>query len=186
MSLALELCDYDDQVGFRLLAVAGEAYVGAGWFASDAGRDDVARTCYNEAVNLARQAGDETLTVHVLANLALQAVSLGQPRQALRYITAAQQTLPAGASTRQVSVLRMRRGRALAQLGEGTEASRELTAARHMLDHDNDDEVPERLAYFTEAEVNANAGGLYARIHLAGRHRLVEGLEDRGRPSRHR
>jgi tetratricopeptide (TPR) repeat protein len=174
VSLALELCDYDEEVGRRLLAVAGYAYVGAGWFALDAGRDEVARNCYNEAVSLARQAGDGTLTGTSLSNLALQAVRLRQPRQALRYLTAAQHALPRDAPTRQAAALRMRRGRALAQLGEATGASRELTAARRMLARDHGT-VPERMAFLTEAEIDAQAA--MAALDL-GRHtqaaRLLE------------
>ena len=156
VSLALELCEYDEEVGRRLVGVAGYAYVGAGWFALDAGRDDVARNCYNEAVSLSRQGGDGTLAGTALSNLALQAVRLHQPRQALRYLSAAGQALPAGAPTRQQAVLRMRRGRALAQLGEATGSSRELTAARRMLGGDRG-AVPERMAFLTEAEVDAQA-----------------------------
>lgn len=50
----------------------------------------------------------------------------------------------------------MRRGRALAQMGEVTEAGRELTAARRMLDTERGT-TPERLAYFTPAEIDGNA-----------------------------
>ncbi len=156
LSVAMDLCDHDEATGRRLLTVTGHAYVGAGWFALDAGRDDIARSCYNEALSLARQAGDSTLTVHTLANLALQALFLDQPRRALRYIDAAEQVTPAGVPDRQDAVLKMRRGRALAQLGEASESGRELTAARRMLDGQND-AAPERLAYFTEAEIDANA-----------------------------
>ncbi|MGA8116391.1 MAG: helix-turn-helix transcriptional regulator, partial [Actinocatenispora sp.] len=148
LSVAMDLCDYDEATGRRLLTVTGHAYVGAGWFALDAGRDDIARPCYNEALSLARQAGDSTLTAHTLANLALQALFLSQPRQAMRYVDAAEHVTTASVPARQVAVLKMRRGRALAQLGEATESGRQLTAARRMLGAE-DGEVPERLAYFT-------------------------------------
>jgi transcriptional regulator with XRE-family HTH domain len=164
ITLLLDVADYGTDTGAALLDLNGRAYMLAGWLADDAERLDIARTCYTEALAIARQADSDELACHALGNLAAIGVGLERPRQTLRHVAAAECALPAGASVRQASVLRMRRGRAYAQTGDATEASRELTAARRMLDRDNGP-VPERLAYFTPAEIDANAAACAMSLH---------------------
>lgn len=174
ITLLLDVSDYDHATGARLLGLNGRAYMLAGWLADDAERLDVARTCYNEALTIARQAESDELACHALGNLAAIGVGLERPRQTLRFVAAAERALPPGASVRQASVLRMRRGRALAQSGDGAEASQELTAARRMLDAENGP-VPERLAYFTPAEIDGNAAA--CAISLGSPRQAVRLLE---------
>jgi tetratricopeptide (TPR) repeat protein len=156
VSLLLDLHDYNEQTGQALLTVAGQAYMAAGWLATDAERHDVARSCYNEALNLGEQATNAAITTHALANLALRSLLLSRPQEALRYVDAAGRALPSDAPVRQAALLHMRRARALAQMGEATEAGQELTVSRRMLDRESSP-PPERLAFFTPAEVDANA-----------------------------
>lgn len=174
ISLLADVADYDDTTGRMLLDLNGRAYMLAGWLARDAERMDVARSCYHEALGIARQTDSDELACHALSNLAAIGVWLERPRQTLRFVAAAEKALPAEAPVRQASVLRMRRGRALAQMGDAAESSRELTAARRILDAETG-EVPERLAYFDQAEVDGNAAACAMSLDQPARaERLLE------------
>jgi hypothetical protein len=80
---------YGDVVGKRLLNATGRIQMCAGWLAFDSGRHHIARSCYTEALALARQAGDAEVEVHALSNLAFQSNVLGRPREAMRFVEGA-------------------------------------------------------------------------------------------------
>ncbi|MCW6007829.1 helix-turn-helix domain-containing protein [Micromonospora sp. CPCC 205371] len=150
----LDQAEYSQPVGDALVRLAGRAYICAGWLATDAGRHDAAHTYYTESLALAEQAASADTQVHALANLALHAVILRRPRQALRYVAAAQRLLPAQPVSRVQAMLTMRRGRSLAMLGDGREAARAFTDARHTLDEDRGT-PPQWLEFFNHPEIDA-------------------------------
>jgi hypothetical protein len=150
----LDHAQYSDQVGAALVELAGRAYMCAGWLATDAGRHDAAHTFYTEALAVAGQAERPEIHVHALSNLALHGGILRRPRQALRYVAAAERALPAEPLGRVPAMLTMRRGRLLAMMGDAHGAKRAFTTARHTLDQDR--AVPASwLGFFGHAEIDA-------------------------------
>jgi transcriptional regulator with XRE-family HTH domain len=99
-----------------LLAAAGEAGEVAAWIAYDADRQDLSRQLINEALVTSRLAGDRDMELMQFSHLAMQGLHLGRPAESLRI---AEHALGLPRLVPRVTALfELRRGRALAQLGE--------------------------------------------------------------------
>jgi transcriptional regulator with XRE-family HTH domain len=81
----LEHGRYSTSVGQVLLGAAGSLYVRTGWLACDAGRHDVARSSFTEALSISRQAGDAEIETRALAGLGFHSNLVGRPREGLRF-----------------------------------------------------------------------------------------------------
>ncbi|MGC0415732.1 hypothetical protein [Embleya sp. AB8] len=113
------------------LAAVAEAQQIAGWLAYDADRHGLAHRMTAEAVETARQAGDRSAEHFALSQLAMQAIHLRRPDQALRICdTVLEDELPPGVRTLFV----MRRARAVNQYGDHAAARRLIaeTYSRHL------------------------------------------------------
>ncbi|WP_157995674.1 helix-turn-helix domain-containing protein [Thermomonospora amylolytica] len=111
-----------------LMAATGEAGEVTAWLAYDADRQAVSRQVIQEALLLSRQAGDRDMELFELTHLAMQSVHMHRPGEALRLVTG---LLDAGRLTPRVAaILDIRRGRALAQLGDERAAMSALDKAR--------------------------------------------------------
>jgi transcriptional regulator with XRE-family HTH domain len=153
--LMLEHGTYTETVGKRLLKATGRAQMCAGWLAFDAGRQDVARSCYNEALMLARHGGDPGVEAHALVNLAFQSNVLGRPREAVRFAEAAERAAAApGGTARAPAMPHMRRAIALALSAEPRASDKALTRARTVLDRDVDKPIEEWCAFLSRAELD--------------------------------
>ena len=98
--LALKDCAAGE-TGRQLLAVAGELALCTGWIALDSGCPQLARPLYEEACELAAEAGDVVLAVHVLTNQSMLYAEMAHTgpsrepaRQALRLAFQAQVPIP--------------------------------------------------------------------------------------------
>ncbi|GAA4827169.1 hypothetical protein GCM10025787_01280 [Saccharopolyspora rosea] len=87
----------------------------AGWLAFDAMQHERARALNLEALHLARLAGDSSMELFVLGNLALQAQETGQSREALRTVQLMDRFK---LSPRLRVMAALRRARAAADLGD--------------------------------------------------------------------
>jgi hypothetical protein len=99
-----------------LEAAAAEAGEVAGWLLYDADRQPQARAANTEALLIAQQAGDRSIELLLYAAMAMQSVYLNRPREALRIADGLLDTDQL--SGRVAAVFHIRRGRALAQLGD--------------------------------------------------------------------
>ncbi|WP_176611627.1 helix-turn-helix domain-containing protein [Actinomadura sp. WMMB 499] len=144
-----------------LLAAAGEAGEVAAWIAHDADEQDVSRRVIHEALMLSRQAGDRSLELFELTHLAMLAIHLRRPAEALR-ITG--DLLDEDLPPRVRALLDIRRGRAFAQLGHDGRARDALGRARSILQ----DGITSRDAYWTwwltDAEVLWHTGMAHAEL----------------------
>jgi transcriptional regulator with XRE-family HTH domain len=106
---------YQPRVQRDLEAAVGEAGEVAAWMAYDADEQAASRQIIQEAMMLSRLAGDRDMELFELSHLAMQSVYLGRPAEALR-VTASltDDDLP----PRVTALFDIRRGRALAQLGD--------------------------------------------------------------------
>jgi transcriptional regulator with XRE-family HTH domain len=114
------------EVETDLAAVAGEAASVAAWCAFDAARLDLARELTLEGIRASRAAGDRSMEVFGISALGLEDLELRRPASALRLATEAEEGLTGLTRV----VFKVRRARALAQLGREREATRVLAAAR--------------------------------------------------------
>lgn len=110
------------------LAATAEAAEVAGWLLFDAAQWDAARAAFLETYMLARHAGDRPMQWFALDLLAMLAIERGHAGEALRIADELleQRRLP----PRVALLAQMRRGRALAQKGEGERAFAALNAAK--------------------------------------------------------
>jgi tetratricopeptide (TPR) repeat protein len=107
---------YAPEVERDLMAATGETGEVTAWLAYDADRQDVSRQLIHEAMLLSRQAGDRDMELFDLSHLAMQSLYLLRPAEALRITD---DVLDAGRLAPRVAALfEMRRGRALAQMGD--------------------------------------------------------------------
>ncbi|WP_212841203.1 helix-turn-helix domain-containing protein [Catellatospora sp. IY07-71] len=156
----LEQGTYTDEVEAALLAAIGRAQMCAGWLAFDGGNHDAARSCYNEALSLARQTTDPSIEVHALVNLAFQSTFLGMPRQAVRYAEAAERI----AFGKMAIVPQIRRATAYASSGERAESRSAMSRARTMLDHAGDDEHGYWCSFISPEELDGIEGTAAMRL----------------------
>ncbi|GIF98231.1 helix-turn-helix domain-containing protein [Catellatospora citrea] len=151
----LEQGTFSAAVGDQILAATGRAQMCAGWLAFDSGRQDIARSCYNEALALARQASNHGIEVHALVNLAFQSTFLRMPRQALRYADAAERIAQSYDPTGRIAVVPLiRQATAHAIAGDRGESAKATTLARRRLDKSHQ-EGDDWCAFVSPAELDA-------------------------------
>jgi transcriptional regulator with XRE-family HTH domain/tetratricopeptide (TPR) repeat protein len=151
----LEHGTYSEAVGQQLLKATGRMQMCSGWLAFDTGRHEVARSCYTEALALARQAGDPGVEMHALVNLAFQSNALGRPREALRFVEAAERVsaMP-GSPARASAMPQMRRAIASALSADPISADKAMACARKVLDRDSDKPIEDWCSFLSPAELD--------------------------------
>jgi transcriptional regulator with XRE-family HTH domain len=122
-----------------LHAAVGELGEVTAWLLYDAGKHDLVRTTNLEALQLLRLAGDRSIELLTLQNMALHAGDLGRPVESLNLARMVLET--AKLSPRLKAMFRTREARALAQLHDTTSAEQTFRQARSLyLDGVRDDD----------------------------------------------
>jgi hypothetical protein len=152
----LEEADYSEAIGRRLLSLAGELCVCAGWLAYDSGDQNLARQLFGEGAMHAEHAGDERLRVNVASYLAMQAVRLartrpGRAREALRCVAVGKDAARRWAAPRVHALLAVREATAHAVLGDQMACVRSIAAAWREVERGVHDEDPEWAGFVTES-----------------------------------
>lgn len=162
-----------ESVERRLLVAAGQTQICAGWLALDAGRFDVARYFYNEALPLAHQNNDPELAANALVDLAFLSNRISRPREALRLADAALRAASeAHAHPRLVAIPQLRLAIAHSLNGDGSSSDNAIRLARQGLDHGT--EVPDTWYSFVgPAEIDGVEGSCAAAL---GRPKRAEEL----------
>jgi tetratricopeptide (TPR) repeat protein len=140
-----------------LSAVAESAEV-AGWLLFDAGQWDAARAAFLESHMLAGHADDRAMQWFALDMLAMLAVELGRSGEALRI---ADDLLSCRVPSRVAVIARVRRGRALAQMGEISRSTEALTRARGGLEDSLNPRDPAWAWWIDQNEVEWHTGAAY-------------------------
>ena len=176
---------YTEAVGQQLLRTTARLQKLTGWLAFDAGQQAVARNCFTDAPALARQSGDAETETFALAQLAFQSITLGQPREGLRFAVTAEQAI---ASLREPSVLPaipyLRQARASALVGDTHASDQAITQARTVLDRHGDEPTEEWLAFLNHSEIDRTEASCAMDLGRASRAEAllepaVAGLGDR-------
>jgi hypothetical protein len=149
------------ETGRQLLAVAGELALCTGWIALDGGRSQLARPLYEEACDLAAEAGDVVLAVHVLANQSMLYAEMAHTgpsrepaRQALRLAFQAQEEGRYVPMARLHALIALRHASAASLLGDKAAFQAAISQARQELDRGpRDNDPPEWLRFVDETEI---------------------------------
>jgi len=153
--LLLEQGRYSEVVGRQLLMATGRMQICAGWLAFDAGQHTVARSCYTEALALAKQANDTEVETHALANLAFQDNILGRPRQALRFADAAARVAAAPDASYQLATMpQLRKAIASSLVADVSGTNKAVACARRTLEYQANVSPEAWGAFLTPAEMD--------------------------------
>ncbi|MEV5576462.1 helix-turn-helix transcriptional regulator [Spirillospora sp. NPDC052269] len=167
----LDECDYDDQVGARLLGVTADLGIETAWLAYDAGRQDPARALYADAAMLAQSSGDPQLQAHVNLNMAQQATYLaratgrrGHAREALRFAERAGMAARHLPSPRLRALIELRRALAHAELGDEIAFRREVALARDEIERGSHDSDQNWTSFVRPSEINGYEASGYCSL----------------------
>jgi tetratricopeptide (TPR) repeat protein len=148
---------YDAETGRRLFSALAEAARICGWLHFDAGRHAAAQSYYISALRASATAVDRAIGANVLAFMAIQTYSVGNPQDAVNLVRRAQSD--AQTATPLVrAMLHMRAGRALSKIGDRVGSARELEAARTTYAVGSDDDDPPWAYWMSAAEIEMTAG----------------------------
>ncbi|MGH4033451.1 helix-turn-helix domain-containing protein [Actinomycetota bacterium Odt1-20B] len=145
-----------DQEQRPYLAAVSEAAEVAGWLLFDSGQRETARRAFLESHMLARHAGDAAMQWFALDMLAMLDTECGRPGETRRIADEllAERRLP----PRVALMARVRRGRALAQVGDRHRAMADLSAARAGLEDSLSPRDPAWAWWVNHYEVTGHAG----------------------------
>ncbi|WP_241661287.1 hypothetical protein [Thermomonospora catenispora] len=163
----------DPKVERDLVAVAGETGEIAAWIAYDADRQTTSRQLINEALLLSRQAGDRAMELFELGHLSMLSLRAHRPAEALRI---ADELADDGRLAPRVAALfEIRRGRALAQMGEEHRAMAALDKAQVMVSAGISARDPHWTWWIDDMEIDRQRSAALAQL---GRWRQVVPLRE--------
>ncbi|WP_138909076.1 hypothetical protein [Streptomyces chryseus] len=139
---------YDTPTERRLHICAAELASTFGWLLFDQGRHGAAQRLWSAALHAAYQADDRDLGAGCLADLAYLATWLHHPAHAVTVLDHAATRTRSPAA---LSLLHVRRARALATLGDTASCTRALTAAGTALDHATPGTTPTWVSWMSPA-----------------------------------
>jgi transcriptional regulator with XRE-family HTH domain len=157
---------YTDSVGQQIQAVLAEDAANTGWLAFDAGRWDVARDYYAEALSRARVADAPHAEVYALNHAAGLANHLGPDREAAQQAEAGQRIARRLGSHRLIALLAVREARSYAVLGDVERFQRALSRAHREFEIGDDrrDNDPTWISFFDPAELLGLEGTCWADL----------------------
>ncbi|MEV6304597.1 hypothetical protein AB0M02_34670 [Actinoplanes sp. NPDC051861] len=156
---------YTDAVGRDLMAAAAGLAGQLAYMAYDAGEHGAALRHYTTALRMSRAGGDRLYGAHLLANLATQAVHLGQSRNAVRLAEAAIDgagRAPAAVRAR----LHATAASAHAIAGDRNSCTTALRKARIAIDCARPGGGPTWASYFSPAHFAGTAARCYRDLRL--------------------
>jgi hypothetical protein len=164
-----------------LFRAASELAYLAGYMAADGGANGLGQKYYVEAARLAEEADDPLMRATVLRSLAIQAIELGHPREAVDLAEVAVSGIRGGCPVRTRAWVTGAHAEALAAVAAGRDARQVLRRAER--DLERADSLPESAWYggYRRESLNHQTGTLLASLgDLAGAERhLAESMGSR-------
>lgn len=160
----LDEADYSTRVGTDLMMAAGDLAVCVGWLAFDAGDRALSRHLYSEAMLLAGQAGDDTLSVRVMEKMALQAMYEARDgrrtvaREAVRLAQRAADLARRDPTPRLHALIAAREAIGHAMLGDERSFNASITRAWREIERGVADDDPVWLQFVTPEEISVHEG----------------------------
>ncbi|GLZ13737.1 hypothetical protein Acsp04_39720 [Actinomadura sp. NBRC 104425] len=152
---------YVAKVERDLMAAAGETGEIAAWLAYDADDQAVSRQIIREALELSRAVGDRDMELFELGHLAMPSLHQRRPAEALRIANRAlAEKLPARVS----AMFEIRKGRALAQLGDESSALASFAKARSTLSESIGPRDPQWTWWLDETELTRHMATAHAQL----------------------
>ncbi|RMB87414.1 hypothetical protein CTZ28_00035 [Streptomyces shenzhenensis] len=158
---------YTEQVGRALFSTVAEATLLAGWMSYDACRHGLAQRYFLQALRLAQDANDRRLAGSILSAMSHQATFLGRYTQAATLARAALMGISPVATPTLRAQFHAMEARALARTGDIRACEAALSAATKALENRNNDDEPEWISYFDEAELAAEAAHCFRDVNSA-------------------
>lgn len=152
---------YTDATGRRLAAVTADTAMQAGWYTFDSGAHTNAQNLFFGALRAAHASGDTRLRAGALAYLAIQAYSVGNPRDAITAACTARQTISDQDSPALHAMLLTRQARGHARLGEDRHALTALDEARELCGRGPGEDDPHWLYWINDGEILGQRGSCY-------------------------
>lgn len=154
--------EYVPEAERDLQAAVGEAGEVAAWIAYDADQQPLSRALCQEAMLVSRLAGDHSMELMQLGHLAMQGFHLRRSAEALRI---ADDVLGGPQLSGRVAALfHLRRGRALAQLGDRPRALAAIGRSRSMLADGITSRDPDWTWWISEPELTCHEGMAHADL----------------------
>lgn len=158
MSRLADSADIDSRLGRRLLSALAEAARICGWLNFDAGRHGSAQSFYVTALRASATAGDRATGAHVLARMADQVMTVGNPHDAAALMRVARDKAARNTTPRVRAMLHIYSGAAFSKTGQRDTAAREFDQARTAMAAGTSDDDPPWIYWMTDAEVEMLAG----------------------------
>ncbi|MFI7431882.1 hypothetical protein ACIBPB_33455 [Micromonospora sp. NPDC049836] len=169
--------DHQPPVEKALYEAAAELAYLIGWMAYDDGEHGLAQRYLIQALHLAQASGSVPLGAHVLAGMSDQANLLGHPREALMLARAGRRGLAEPESPACTTDLYILEARALAALGERSNASKAISLAEKTFGQVRPEQEPEWAKFIDAPYVFGEAAHCFRDLGQ------VQPLEQFGRES---
>ena len=154
----LDRASYDEPTGRALHVVLAELGQLCGWSAYDSEEHGLAQRYYIAGLRAAHTADDRPFGAHILATMARQAASLGQPAEAVTFIETALAGVRGQATPALLAELYDRQAHAFAALRDTTACTAAIFQARAQAEQLKPDDDPPWLYWLDPAAITANAG----------------------------
>ncbi|MBU6530170.1 hypothetical protein ACFUIW_25345 [Streptomyces sp. NPDC057245] len=158
---------YTEQVGRALFSTVAEATLLAGWMSYDACHHGLAQRYFLQALRLAQDANDRRLAGSILSAMSHQATFLGRYTQAATLARAALMGISPVATPTLRAQFHAMEARALARTGDVAACEAALSSATKALESRNNEDEPEWISYFDEAELAAEAAHCFRDVNSA-------------------
>lgn len=142
----------------RALSLAAEAARQTAWSLFDSDRHGPAERYFETALRASATAGDVTVGAYAMSFQAIQHYTVGDPRDAVKLLTFAEESVAGQSTPRMRAMLAARKARALSKTGARAAATRALHHARDLLERGPHDDDPPVLYWVTLAEIEMIAG----------------------------
>ncbi|GAA2001282.1 helix-turn-helix transcriptional regulator [Catenulispora subtropica] len=162
---------YTDHVGRQLLAEIARLSDVAGFMAFDAGHQLTGRHYLVHALRLAAAGGNPVLSAHILTDLAMQAIYVGQTSPAVDAAHAAIAAARRGNSPSTLARCYAIAARAAAAAGDAAASDKHLNQAERVLDNRGHGEEPAWISFFSTRQLTVES--MYASEAL-GRSTYVQ------------
>ncbi|MFD5267673.1 transcriptional regulator [Streptomyces sp. NPDC058335] len=154
---------YTEQTRSRLYGLAAQVSHLTGWMAYDAGLRSAGQQYYVGALRSARTAGDDAFGAFVLAEMGVHVSEAGRTAERVELISTAIDNAPRALPEYTQSFLYLHQAEALSRDGDHQKAGSALNYAVSLWDRRTEDESPDWLDWYGEAQLKSTEGKVMLR-----------------------
>jgi len=154
----LDRASYDEHTGRALHVVLAELGALCGWCSCDSGDYGLAQRYNIAGLRAAHTADDRLLGAHILATMANQATSQGQPTEAVTFVETALAGVRGRATSGLLAELHMRQARAFAAMRDTSACTAAISQMRTRAEQLKPDDDPSWLYWLDPTAITVNAG----------------------------